>query len=192
MVQKRKPLDTLWEVPDELWARIEPILWENAPPPKNPGRPRADWRRLFNGIIFRLRTGCHWNKLPKEFGDDSTVHRWFQRWCRHGVMEKIWAVLMTECDELGAVYWRWQSADGAMGKARFGGKKGRQKPHGPRKKRDETQFVGGPARRAFGGSYRRGQCARHQVVASYHRSDRRRAAETDSEKTAALVSGQRL
>jgi len=119
--KNKKVVDTIWEIPDELWASIEPILWKDAPPPKNPGRPRANWRRILNGIVFRMRTGCQWNKLPKEFGDDSTVHRWFRRWCHNGVMKRIWAALVTECDELGGVHWDWQSADGAMGKARFGG-----------------------------------------------------------------------
>jgi hypothetical protein len=36
-------------------------------------------------------------------------------------MEKIWAALVDECDELGAFQWEWRSADGAIGKARFGG-----------------------------------------------------------------------
>ena len=38
-----------------------------------------------------------------------------------GVFERMWAVLLQECDELGGVSWEWQAADGAMGKARFGG-----------------------------------------------------------------------
>ena len=119
-----RPLDTIWEINDELWQRIEPILWEDAPPkPKaHGGRPRINWRSAINGIIFRLRTGCQWNKLPKHFGDDSSVHRWFQRWCRNGIFERTWAVLVEECDEVGAVNWRWQAADGRLGKARFGGK----------------------------------------------------------------------
>jgi putative transposase len=121
MTRKKKALDTIWEVSDELWAIIEPILCEDCPPPKNPGRPRTDWRRCLNGIIFRMRTGCQWNRLPKVFGDDSTVHRWFQRWNRNGVMKRIWAELVSQCDELEGVDWEWQSADGSMGKARFGG-----------------------------------------------------------------------
>lgn len=119
---KRKDLGVLWEVSDALWERIEPILkkfW----PTKATGRKHAEWRRCLNGIIFRMRTGCQWNQLPKQFGDDSTVHRWFQRWNKGGVMERIWEVLVSECDELGGLSWEWQAADGAMAKARFGGKK---------------------------------------------------------------------
>jgi putative transposase len=59
--------------------------------------------------------------LPKQFGDDSSVHRTLQRWIAKGVFERIWAVLIENCDELGGVNWEWQSADGAMGKARCGG-----------------------------------------------------------------------
>lgn len=119
-----KPLDTIWEINDELWQRIEPILSEDAPrtPRAHGGRPRIDWRLAIDGIIFRLRSGCQWNKLPKHFGDDSSIHRWFQRWCRNGVLERVWATLLDECDELRAVNWRWQAADGRLGKARFGGK----------------------------------------------------------------------
>ena len=55
---------------------------------------------------------------------------------------RIWALLVEQCAELGAVYWKWQSADGAMGKARFGGKKGGQESHRSRQKRHQTQCVG--------------------------------------------------
>ena len=118
---KEKPLPTIWRVPDELWEKVEPILAEHDPPKKT-GRPRVDQRAVLDTIIFRLRTGCQWNRMPKEFPDDSTVHRTFQRWVELGVLELIWASLVEECEEeLGGVDWEWQAADGAMGKARFGG-----------------------------------------------------------------------
>jgi putative transposase len=78
---------------------------------------------VLNGIVYRMRSGCQWNQLPKDFGDDSTVHRWFQRWCADGIFRKLWALLLSECDGFGGVNWQWQAADGAMGKARFGGRK---------------------------------------------------------------------
>jgi len=120
--QQQMELGVLWEIPDELWKRIEPILLEYWPP-KATGRKVANWRAILNGIIFRMRTGCQWNQLPKQFGDDSTVHRWFQRWCKEGLMQTIWAVLVAECEELGGVNWQWQAANGATAKARCGGKK---------------------------------------------------------------------
>ncbi|WP_145278261.1 IS5 family transposase [Tautonia plasticadhaerens] len=106
-------------MPDALWERIEPILLEDAPPPpeEHGGRGRIDWRAAFDGIISRPRSGCQWHTLPREYGDDSPVHRWSQRRCRHGVFERIRALLVEECDELGEVQWRWQAADGRPGKA---------------------------------------------------------------------------
>ena len=115
-----KPLPTIWDVPDDLWERIEPVMLE-LDPPKSKGRNRVDQRKMLEGIIFRLRSGCQWNHLPKELGDDSTIHRTFQRWVGCGALEGIWAVLIEECQELGGVNWEWQSADCSMGKARLGG-----------------------------------------------------------------------
>jgi transposase len=115
-----KPLPTIWEVDDELWNLIENILIELDPPAKT-GRPREGQREILDGIIYQMRSGVQWNQLPRKFGDDSTVHRTMQRWITSGVFERIWAVLIENCDELGDVDWQWQSADAAMGKARFGG-----------------------------------------------------------------------
>ena len=117
----QKPLATIWRVPDELWEIIEPIL-EVHDPPKSTGRPRIDQRQALDAIIFRMRSGCQWNHLPKEeFPDDSSVHRTLQRWVKLGVLDLIWEKLIEECDELGGVHFEWQAADGTMGKARFGG-----------------------------------------------------------------------
>jgi putative transposase len=113
-------LPTIWRVSDDLWAKIEPILAEYDPP-KRVGRKRIDQRRALDGIIYRLRSGVQWNQLPKEFGDDSSVHRTLQRWVELGVFERIWAALVEQCEELGGVNWEWQAADAAMGKARLGG-----------------------------------------------------------------------
>jgi len=117
---KVKPLPTIWEVSDELWTIIQPIL-SKLDPPSWTGRARTDPRAALNGIIYQMRSGCQWNRLPEKFGDDSSVHRTFQRWVNQGVLEAIWARLVENCEDLGSVDWQWQSADGAMGKARFGG-----------------------------------------------------------------------
>jgi putative transposase len=139
--QKRKPLGTIWEVPDALWERVLPLLQEFWPA-KHTGRHHANWRKALNGILFRMRSGCQWEQLPPKFGPKSTVHDWFQRWCSGGVMQRIWEELVKECDELAAVNWQWQSADARLGKARFGGKKGGQEPHGSREKRLQGKRAG--------------------------------------------------
>lgn len=117
-----RPLETIWNVPDELWEQFREILLKRYPPAAL-GRPRVPLRPVLDGVIYRMRSGCQWNQLPERFGDDSTVHRWFQRWVTDGVLEELWAVLLSKCEELGGVDWQWQAADGCLGKARLGGEK---------------------------------------------------------------------
>ena len=73
-MSKQDSLETIWEVPDDLWEEIEPLI-RQLDPPKPTGRKRQDPRKMLNAIIFRMRSGCQWNKLPSNLGDDSTVHR---------------------------------------------------------------------------------------------------------------------
>jgi putative transposase len=113
-------LPTIWELPDELWQRVQPVL-ERRYPLAPTGRPRADLRRVLDGVIYRMRSGVQWQQLPRCFGAKSTVHGWFQKFVADGVLEEIWAGLVAECDALGAVAWTWQAADGVMGKSRFDG-----------------------------------------------------------------------
>jgi len=97
----QRGMDTIWEVPDELWEQVEPVLL-GLDSPKATGRKRADPRPILNGIVFRLRSGCQWNKLPREFGDDSTVHRTFQRWVERRVLSRIWGMLVALTPRTGA------------------------------------------------------------------------------------------
>ncbi len=137
---KRETLPTIWEIPDDLWDQIHPVILE-MDPPKSTGRKRVHPRRILDGIIFRMRTGCQWNRLPRELGDDSTIHRTFQRWGELGVLERIWSMLIEECEELGGVEWQWQAADCALGKARLGGCN-RPQPHGPGQGGQQAQPFG--------------------------------------------------
>ena len=113
-------LATIWEVPDELWAVLAPLI-AAVDPPQPTGRRRVDARAILNAILFRMRSSCQWNQLPEQFPDDSSVHRTFQRWVRLGLFERLWATLVHACEELGGVDWEWQAADAMMGKARMGG-----------------------------------------------------------------------
>jgi putative transposase len=67
-----------------------------------------------DAIIFRIRTGCQWNHIPRVYGDDSTIHRTFQHWVEIGLFLRLWALLVEECEEFGLVDWdggaivRWQ------------------------------------------------------------------------------------
>jgi putative transposase len=135
MAKRKKragPLPTIWRVDDALWAEAEKVLEEHDPPARF-GPERIDQRKALDGVIYRMRSGVQWNQLPPEFGDDSSIHRTFQRWVARGVVGKLWALLVAGCEELGGVDWEWQSFDCAMGKARHGGiKSDRTQPTGRR------------------------------------------------------------
>lgn len=120
MTKRKRSMPTLWEVPDELWERVAPLL-KRLDPPASTGRHSVDQRPVLDAIIFRLRTGCQWNHIPRVYGDDSTIYRYFQYWCEVGFFKKLWARLVKECEELQGVQWKWQAADCMLGKARFGG-----------------------------------------------------------------------
>jgi transposase len=133
---EREPLPPIWRVSDELWAEVEPIIAE-LDPPNRVGPKRVPARPILDAIIYRGRTGCQWNRLPREYPDDSTVHRAFQRWRTAGVFRRLWAILIERCEDLDGVEdgveWEWQAADGAMGKARKGGaRSGPTRPTAPR------------------------------------------------------------
>jgi putative transposase len=170
-----KPLGTIWEIPDELWRRIEPILKEYWPR-KATGRHVANWRKMLNGIIFRMRSGCQWEKMPERYGPKSTVHDWFQRWVRGDIFEKIWAVLVAECDELDGVDWQWQSADAMLGKARFGGEKDGQESPRSRQEGDQEEPGDRWRGRPSGRGDRRGQRRGAEAAEGYDRGHRGRAA----------------
>jgi transposase len=130
--KEREPLPTIWHADDAPWEKVERVLAECDPPARY-GPDRIDQRAAFDGVIYRLRSGVQWNQLPREYGDDASVHRTFQRWVGRGVLKRLWADLLKGCEELRGVDWQWQSADCALGKARHGGiRSDRTQPTGRR------------------------------------------------------------
>lgn len=113
--ENRRPLPRTsgWrDVPDEFWAKVEALIPTDSISAKG-GRPPTDHRKIFNGILYVLRTGCQWKMLPREYGSGSTAHEHFQAWVRDGVFEWLWKTCLEEYDDLGGIAWRWQSIDSA-------------------------------------------------------------------------------
>lgn len=121
---------TIWRVDDVLWARLAPLLAVSKHR-KKPGRPRADDRPLFNGVIWVLRTGAQWVKMPAEFGPKSTVHQRLQEWVQTGAFAQAWTLLLEDYDAFVGLDVHWQSADGCLVKAPLGKKGGLVKSNGP-------------------------------------------------------------
>ena len=68
-------------------------------PPKTVGRPIVPYRKVLDGILYILRTGCQWKMLPSEYGSGSTCHRRFQEWNKLDVFKKIWIRLLKIYDQ---------------------------------------------------------------------------------------------
>ena len=85
------------------------------------GRPIVPYRKVLDGIIFILRTGCQWKMLPKDYGSGSTCHRRFQEWRESGIFDKLWIRLLKIYDNKIGIKWNWQSLDSISIKSPLGG-----------------------------------------------------------------------
>jgi transposase len=143
-----------WEVSDAFWERVNPLI----PQPERDGersykrivgggRKPIPYRRVFEGIVYVLRTGCQWKALPKErFGSPSSIHGYFTRWMKAGFFLALWRAGLAEYDEMEGISWQWQSIDGAMIKAPMALQEVGNNPTDRGKKRKQTSH---PCRRAW-------------------------------------------
>jgi transposase len=119
--QKSKNVSTITKISDELWNMICNLLPDEKPN-NTIGRPAVPFRKIMNGILYILRTGCQWKMLPKEFGSGSTCHRRFQQWVQLGIFKKIWVRLLKEYNSKKGIKLTWQSIDSISIKSPLGGR----------------------------------------------------------------------
>ena len=112
---------TITKIPDELWDEIIAVLPQEKPG-NAVGRPIVPFRKVMDGIMYVLRTGCQWKMLPREYGSGSTCHRRFQKWIRLDVFKKMWIRLLKAYDSKKGIKWNWQSIDSISIKSPLGGR----------------------------------------------------------------------
>ena len=117
----RKGHPTILEIPDKLWKEIRNILPKEKPS-KTVGRPIVPYRKVLDGILYVLRTGCQWKMLPSEYGSGSTSHRRFQEWNRLDIFKRMWIRLLKIYDNIVGINWTWQSIDSISIKSPLGGR----------------------------------------------------------------------
>jgi transposase len=78
---------TITKISDKLWDRISNIF-PSEKPNNTVGRPAIPFRKLLDGIVYILRTGCQWKMVPREYGSGSTCHRRFQQWVQIDIFKK--------------------------------------------------------------------------------------------------------
>jgi putative transposase len=81
-VPKRYPSD----LTDKQWRILEPLV----PSARFGGRPYANERReLVNGMLYRVKEGCSWPALPKDFPPWKTVYHYFRVWTLDGSWQQL-------------------------------------------------------------------------------------------------------
>jgi transposase len=89
-----------FELTDAEYERIAPLL--PSLKPRRGGRWR-DHRRVINGILFRVRTGCPWRDVPERYGPYQTLYKRFARWGEDGTWARIEAALLAQAHAAGEV-----------------------------------------------------------------------------------------
>src|SRR3954471_22529817 len=136
---RRRVRDAGWRLPDDLWAKMEPLLPSRPQHKLGCHNPRVPDRAAMDAIFFVLRTGCQWNAL-RETGicSSSSAHRRFQEWVKAGVFAAFWREGLLAYDALRGIDWTWLALDRALGKAPLGGGKNRAQSDGSRQARGEA------------------------------------------------------
>lgn len=88
------------ELNDRMWDRVAPLLPPNPPHPRG-GRPFADDRACFEGIVYLLRNGIRWRAMPACYPSGVTCWRRHRDWTRAGVWDQVWRLVLGELAAAG-------------------------------------------------------------------------------------------
>lgn len=140
-----------WELSDEMWAKMEPLLPPRPSHPLGCHRPRVPDRAAMTAILYVLSTGCQWNSLDATgICSCSSAYRRFREWLAAGVFHEFWRRGLLAYDEMKGIEWDWLSMDGVMTKAPLGGEKNGAEPNRPRQRRHKAK----PSHGRSGSSHR--------------------------------------
>jgi transposase len=95
-------------------------LFPKHPPFPKGGRPRADDRECFEGILWLIRTGSRWQDIPVDFPSGSTCWRRLRDWAGDELLSEIHATLIEELDDLRAIDFEELFADATFIRAKNG------------------------------------------------------------------------
>jgi transposase len=112
---------SMWQVRDELWDVVAPLVPVHGPDPRG-GRPRVDDRRCFGAIVFVLFTGIAWHHVSGELGcSPATAHRRLTEWQAAGVFAALHSELLRRLNAGGRIDWSTAVVDGSHIRALQGG-----------------------------------------------------------------------
>jgi transposase len=108
------------ELLDRMWERVQPLLPPQPPHPKG-GRPFADDKECFAGIVYQLRNAIRWNAMPPCFPSGVTCWRRHRDWTAAGVWSKVWKAVLRELEAAGKLDTSELFVDATFAEARKGG-----------------------------------------------------------------------
>ncbi len=90
---------------DETWSKLRIILLDARVYDK-PGL-----RLTVEGMLYRIKNGCPWRVLPREFGNWNTIFKRFNEWSKNEKLRTVFQVLARDPDL------EWVFVDGSVVKA---------------------------------------------------------------------------
>ena len=85
------------DLSDKQWQKLA-VFFER-PDPRG-ARSKYPKRRVVEAVLYRLREGCRWRALPRDFPPWDTVYDHWRRWQARGVWPQAVAVLGTRWREV--------------------------------------------------------------------------------------------
>jgi transposase len=70
------------DLTDRQWEEIKPLFSKMR-------KRKWDKRKLVNGVLYLVKTGCQWRNLPNDFPPYSTVHSFYRRARLSGLWDNI-------------------------------------------------------------------------------------------------------
>ena len=113
------------QLTEAQWDRVRVVL-PPVKPSRKGGRPRADDRRCFEGILWILWTGAPWSELPRRYGSPTTCWRRLKQWEESGVLLALWRTLLKTLNDRQKLRWNECFIDGSFAPAKKGAPKSAQ------------------------------------------------------------------
>jgi transposase len=99
-----------YQLSDEQWAQIEPLL------PKN-GQRGGQWkdhRLMIDAMLWVSSDGGRWRNLPERFGPWQSVYDRFRSWTRRGLWDRILRHLQARKMNSDEIDWELFAVDGTV------------------------------------------------------------------------------
>lgn len=84
---------------DSEWELLEPLLPKVLLLKKRTRPLEWSYRDLIDGMLYRLKNGCNWEDLPKDFPPSSTVFWHYNEWRKAGSIETLMTLLHQQVRE---------------------------------------------------------------------------------------------